>query len=70
MDCLVVVVTRCRYSELFPVLEKISSGILQADAATSVITANVVKHSVWLLQRMQVADIAVSLTSNLLTGRW
>ena len=38
------------------------------DGTTSVITANVVKHCVWLLQRPQVADIAVTLSSNLLAG--
>jgi hypothetical protein len=43
-------------------------GIVKADAHTSVISANVVKHCVWLLQRPQVADIAASLASNLLQG--
>jgi hypothetical protein len=61
-------VTRLRYSELFPLVEKIGGGILKADAMTSVITANVVKHCVWLLQRLQVADIAANLSSNLLSG--
>ena len=61
-------VTRLRYSELFPIVEKIGGSISKADAMTSVITANVVKHCVWLLQRLQVADIAASLSSNLLSG--
>jgi hypothetical protein len=49
-------------------VEKIGGGIVKADAHTSVISANVVKHCVWLLQRLQVADISTSLASNLLSG--
>ncbi len=49
-------------------MEKIGGGIVKADAHTSVISANVVKHCVWLLQRLQVADISTSLASNLLSG--
>jgi hypothetical protein len=66
---IVLRLTQCRYGELFPLVEKIGSGIAKADGTTSVITANVVKHCVWLLQRPQVADIAVTLSSNLLSGR-
>jgi hypothetical protein len=61
-------VTACRYGELYPLVEKIGSGILKADTQTAVISANVVKHCVWLLQRPQVADIAAILASNLLAG--
>jgi hypothetical protein len=69
MFCAVVLrLTLCRYGELFPLVEKIGSGIAKAEGTTSVITANVVKHCVWLLQRPQVADIAVTLSSNLLSG--
>jgi hypothetical protein len=56
------------YGELFPLVEKIGGGIVKADAHTAVISASVVKHCVWLLQRPQVADIAASLASNLLAG--
>jgi hypothetical protein len=68
LPAVVVRLTQCRYGELFPLVEKIGSGIAKADGTTSVITANVVKHCVWLLQRPQVADIAVTLSSNLLAG--
>lgn len=60
--------TPCRYGELYPLVEKIGSGILKADSQTAVISANVVKHCVWLLQRPHVADIAAILASNLLAG--
>lgn len=60
--------TPCRYGELYPLVEKIGSGILKADSQTAVMSANVVKHCVWLLQRPQVADIAAILASNLLAG--
>jgi hypothetical protein len=56
------------YGELFPLVEKIGGGIVKADAHTAVISATVVKHCVWLLQRPQVADISASLASNLLAG--
>jgi hypothetical protein len=49
-------------------VEKISSGLLKADAQNAVVTANVVRHCVWLLQRLQVADLAPALVSNLISG--
>lgn len=61
-------VTRRRYGELYPLVEKVGGGILKADTQTAVVTANVVKHCIWLLQRPQVADIAAILASNLLAG--
>jgi hypothetical protein len=57
-----------RYGELYPLVEKIGSGLLKADSQTAVITANVVKHCVWLLQRPQVTDVVAILASNLLAG--